>query len=81
MSAIAQTRWHSVGHSKVPIGERHIAEYQAYILASNGRITRRVDLKCDNDEAAKGAAKQLADGYDVELWQGKYKIETFKHRL
>ena len=56
-----------------------MAEYQAYILASNGRITRRVDLECDDDEAAKEAAKQLADGCDVELWQGRRKIETFKH--
>ena len=57
-----------------------MAEYRAYILASNGRIMKPVDLECDDDEAANEAAKQLIDGHDVELWQGSRKIATFRHR-
>ena len=57
-----------------------MAEYQAYMLASNGRITRRVDLECDDDDAAIKAAQRLVDYYDVELWQGTRKIETFRYR-
>ena len=55
-----------------------MAEYRAYILSSDGRIKRPVDLECDDDEAAKKAAQQLVDGHDVELWQGRRKIETFR---
>ena len=57
-----------------------MAEYRAYFLAPDGRIKRPVDLECDDDEAAKEAAKRLVDGCDVELWQGRRKIETFRYR-
>ena len=57
-----------------------MAEYRAYILTSEGRIMKRIDLDCPDDEAAKKAARQLVEGRDVELWQGKCKIETFEHR-
>jgi hypothetical protein len=57
-----------------------MAEYRAYILTSDGRIMKPVDLECDDDDVAKQAAKQLVDGHDVELWQGTRKIATFKRR-
>ena len=57
-----------------------MAEYRAYILAPDGRIMKPVDLECEDDEAAKIAAQQLVDGHDVELWQGRRKIATFKYR-
>ena len=57
-----------------------MAEYRAYILAPDERIMKAVELECDDDEAAKEAAQKLADGHDVELWQGRRKIETFKNR-
>jgi hypothetical protein len=57
-----------------------MADYRAYILASDGRIANAVQLTCPDDEAAKEAAKQLVDGHDVELWQMGRKIETFKHK-
>ena len=56
-----------------------MAEYRAYILGPDGRI-KPVDLECDDDEVAKEATKQLADGHDIELWQSSRKIATFKHR-
>ena len=55
------------------------AYYRAYILASDNRIARAVELECPDDETAKEAAKQLVDGCDVELWQGTRKVETFRH--
>lgn len=57
-----------------------MAEYRAYILTPDGRISKPVDLDCPDDEAAKEAARQLVDGHDVELWQGARKVETFKRK-
>jgi hypothetical protein len=57
-----------------------MADYRAYILASDGRIAKAIELDCPDDEAAKEAAKQLVDGHDVELWQRARKIETFQHK-
>jgi hypothetical protein len=31
-----------------------MAEYRVYILASNGRIMKPVDLECDDDDVARG---------------------------
>ena len=52
--------------------------YRAYMLGSDGHIVLRVDLTCDDDEAAKRQAKALVDDYDVELWDGGRKIAEFK---
>jgi hypothetical protein len=56
-----------------------MGEYRAYILNADGRIWRRFDLVCEDDEAAKVRARQLVDGHDVELWQLDHRIATFKH--
>lgn len=42
-------------------------EYRAYLVSSAGNILHRVDFVCRDDEAAKERAKQIVDGYDVEL--------------
>jgi hypothetical protein len=55
-------------------------EYRAYLVSSAGNILHRVDFVCRDDEAAKERAKQIVDGYDVELWNGGQKIETFLHK-
>lgn len=47
-------------------------------LGQDGHVQSRVDLVCANDEAAKEQAKQLADGYDIELWQLDHRIAEFK---
>ena len=57
-----------------------MAEYRAYIVGIDGHFLRAVQLACPDDETAKEYAKQLEDGYDVELWQGDRKITAFKHR-
>ena len=51
-------------------------EYRAYVIGPDGRITRRVDLLCEDDEAAQKQAKQLVDGHVVELWQFGRKVAT-----
>ena len=52
-------------------------EYRAYVMGLDGHILSRIDLVCENDEAAKERAEQLVDGHDVELWQRDRKIATF----
>lgn len=55
-----------------------MAEYRAYILASDGRIMLPIELDCPDDEAALEASRKLVEGRDVELWQGKRKIEILR---
>jgi hypothetical protein len=52
--------------------------YRAYMISLDGRIVHRVDIECDDDEAAKERAKLLVNGHDVELWDGARKIAEFK---
>ena len=56
-----------------------MAEYRAYIIGTDARFMRAVELVCPDDDAAKEYAKQLVDGHDVELWQGDRRIERFQH--
>ncbi|WP_298367267.1 hypothetical protein [uncultured Bradyrhizobium sp.] len=51
--------------------------YKAYILGEDGHFIERVDLLCDDDEAAKDEARKLAIGQVVELWESARKIATF----
>jgi hypothetical protein len=55
-------------------------EYRAYIFGPDGHILRRVDLICTDDDQAKGLAKGLVDGHDVELWQLDRRIAEFKSK-
>ena len=55
-------------------------EYRAYIIGSNGLILRRIDLLCENDEAAQKRAGQFVNGHDVELWQGASKMAVLAHK-
>ncbi|TGN90918.1 hypothetical protein EOW77_0003535 [Bradyrhizobium yuanmingense] len=52
-------------------------EYKAYIVDKGGHITERIDLICEDEDVARGRAKQLVDGHAVELWQGNRKIDRF----
>jgi hypothetical protein len=56
----------------------HPAGYYAYIIGDGGHIRNRVEIICDDDEAAKRHAKQLVDGHAVELWQEARMIATFQ---
>ena len=57
-----------------------MVDYRAYILASDGRIAKGIDLECVDDEEAKRWAEKLVNGHDVELWQGPRKVDRFKYR-
>jgi hypothetical protein len=54
--------------------------YSAYVIDPDGHIIRRIELNCTDDEAAKAEAQKLADGHDIELWQGARMIATFTHK-
>jgi hypothetical protein len=57
-----------------------MAEYRAYIIAHDGKISRAVELLCPDDDTAKEYAKQLVDGHHVELWQGERRVTKFEHK-
>jgi hypothetical protein len=50
--------------------------YYAYLIGADGRISKRVAIVCDDDEQAKGFAKQMVDGDAIELWQEARMIAT-----
>lgn len=52
--------------------------YRAYFIDLDGHIVRRIDILCDDDEAAKEQAQKLVDSHDVELWQLNRRICEFK---
>ena len=45
-------------------------EYRAYVVGLDGHFLRFEGFVAADDEAASQHAKQFADGYDVELWNG-----------
>ncbi len=58
-----------------------MSEYRVHFLGADGRIIAAVNLERPNDASAIEAAKQLLDGYDIEVWQqarvvAKLKSET-----
>ena len=55
-----------------------MSNYRAYLFGRNGHITRRVDLDCNDDEAAKRRAKALVGAHDIELWDGARKVAEFR---
>jgi hypothetical protein len=55
-------------------------EYRAYILGQDGHIQKRIDLFCEDDDAAKERVEALVDGHDVELWQSSRRIATFTRK-
>ena len=55
-------------------------EYRAYLIGRDGHIIHRIDILCDDDEAAKARALLLVDGHTVELWLGTRKVATFPTR-
>ena len=52
--------------------------YAAYILDRDGHITNRIDLPCLDEASAKESAKALADGHQIELWDGDRLIGQFE---
>ena len=59
-------------------GTAEMNAYSAYVIGSDGHLRHRIDIVCENDDAAKEQAEALVDGNDLELWQQNRKICTFK---
>lgn len=51
--------------------------YRVYVIGHDGHFIRSIDLSCADDGAAIESAKQLVDGYDLELWQRDRRIARF----
>ena len=39
-----------------------MADYYAYLIDIDGRMSKRVPIACDDDEEAKRLANQMVDG-------------------
>jgi hypothetical protein len=51
--------------------------YQAVELTSEGEAALRINLHCEEVQAAKERAKQLVQDGPVELWEGPMLIARF----
>jgi hypothetical protein len=51
--------------------------YRAYLIGIDCRTFNRVELVCDDDDAAKEQARQLVRNCRVELWKGARMIAGF----
>jgi hypothetical protein len=60
--------------------ETAMPDYIAYIVDTDGRFVRAIQLLCPDDDTAKEYAWNLVDGHDVELWQGERQLATFEHK-
>jgi hypothetical protein len=45
--------------------------YRAYMIRWDGHIIYRVDIECDDDEAAKERAKLLVNGHGALRWSAR----------
>jgi hypothetical protein len=50
---------------------------RAELPGVSGQILRRVELLCPDDESAKAHARQLLDGFTVELWEAARLVAVF----
>lgn len=46
-------------------------DYRAYTVGPDGHFVRHRAFKCADDTEALTWAKQLFDGYPIELWSGQ----------
>jgi hypothetical protein len=47
------------------------------MVGEDGRISQRIDLSCESDEAARQRASGFADRNTIELWQNDRMIARF----
>ena len=52
--------------------------YYAYVIDVDGHIRNRIEVRCGDDEGAIRCAKQLVDGYAIELWQAARMVAAFE---
>jgi hypothetical protein len=57
-----------------------MSDYRAYIIGMDGHIIEAKYLSPHADDtSAIGAATQLVDGHDVELWERERLVIRLKH--
>ena len=56
-------------------------DYRVYFLNPDGHISRPSEIiECADDQEATQKARQLVDGHDFELWQGRRRIILLPHK-
>ncbi len=53
------------------LGIAEVKRYNAHMIGQDGRAVSSRAFVCENDADATVWAKQLVDGYAVELWNGQ----------
>jgi hypothetical protein len=66
--------------SRLTQGSGTMPEYRIYTIGSDGHFFNSTPLECADDTEAMRQAKQLVNGFDVELWQRDRKIARFEHK-
>lgn len=50
-------------------------EYHLYLLDRNGRVKARIDLSCEDDDAARATSRERVPASEpFELWQGVQRL-------
>ena len=55
-----------------------LAGYRLYGLDGVDKVSSGVWFEADDDQVAIEVAKQMMDGHDCELWQGRRRIARIK---
>jgi hypothetical protein len=53
-------------------------EYRVYVIGPDDHILRRIDLVCEDDDAALARARRLVEDRPVELWRGDRLLGRFE---
>lgn len=57
-----------------------VNDYRAYTIGQDGHTTASRVFKCADDSDAIVWAKQLIDGYDIELWSDERFVIRLEHQ-
>jgi|SRR5665213_684360 len=61
-------------------GVAAMSDYRAYRIGEDGHVASFRAFVCDSDTDAAVWAKQLFDGYDIELWSGDRLVARLKSK-
>jgi hypothetical protein len=57
-----------------------VADYRLYGLDGVNKVASGEWFEADDDDSAVKVAKQMMDGHDCELWQGKRFVTRIEHK-
>ena len=57
-----------------------VADYRLYGLDGVRKVASGEWFEADDDDSAVKVAKQMMDGHDCELWQGKRFVTRIEHK-